>query len=455
MQQPATLEREALRLRFSDAALERRFHDERQALGLTRARVMMVAGALVVGAFGVVEVANVGRVLPQYLESALTLRFLIVAPLWLLMAASTWVKGHRERADWVFAAGTVMICWALGLIKWHFGWHVPERELSGIVTGDIFVALLVSVAALPMRFGAVAVTALASVAGVSALFLATTAAARGNDARNIAFSLAGVALLTVVLSWFREGAERRTFAQREQVRRLNDELSRLNAEKNEFMAIAAHDLRAPLASVRGLADLLRSERLAEPEKRRRAHEAIHELTGSMLALVNDYLGTHAAETGQLPVRSERVDLRAAAQAVAERQAVTATGKRQQLRVDGGAPVMVRADAALLGQVADNFVSNALKFSPPDSTVTLTVAVADDGSCARLQVRDEGPGVAPEEVEQVFRKFGRGSARPTGGESSHGLGLAVTKRLAAAMGGRVGCDAEAGRGATFWIELPVE
>jgi len=69
------------------------------------------------------------------------------------------------------------------------------------------------------------------------------------------------------------------------------------------------------------------------------------------------------------------------------------------------------------------------------------------------VLDRGPGLAPEEQAQLFRKFGRASTRPTGGESSHGLGLAVAKRLAEAMGGSVGCDSEAGSGAAFWIELP--
>jgi len=80
-------------------------------------------------------------------------------------------------------------------------------------------------------------------------------------------------------------------------------------------------------------------------------------------------------------------------------------------------------------------------------------VAEGGGPARLVVVDAGPGIATAEQGKLFRKFGRLGHKPTGGEASTGLGLAVAKRLAEAMGGAVGCESEAGRGATFWIELP--
>jgi signal transduction histidine kinase len=99
------------------------------------------------------------------------------------------------------------------------------------------------------------------------------------------------------------------------------------------------------------------------------------------------------------------------------------------------------------------VTNALKFSPPGAPVRLEVQTAADHPRARLAVVDRGPGIALDEQPNLFRKFGRASTRPTGGEASHGLGLAVAKRLAEAMGATVGCDSETGRGATFWIELP--
>jgi signal transduction histidine kinase len=273
------------------------------------------------------------------------------------------------------------------------------------------------------------------------------------DAVFIASMLPATGGLVVVLAWYREVGERRMFAQREQVRELNAELARLNAEKNEFMAIASHDLRAPLASVRGLAEMLQSGGISGP-KQAEAHAAIHGAAGRMLKLVNDYLGTHAAETGLLRLALVRLDLQAAANEAAARQAPVAAAKRQRIDVVAGPAVWVRADAALLAQVTDNFVTNAVKFSSPGTVVQLGLAVAEDGSVARLEVTDQGPGIAPAEQEALFRKFSRASTRPTAGESSHGLGLAVAKRLAETMGGSVGCESTPGAGATFWIELPL-
>jgi signal transduction histidine kinase len=179
----------------------------------------------------------------------------------------------------------------------------------------------------------------------------------------------------------------------------------------------------------------------------------------MHTLVNDYLGAHALESGTVPVRWERLDLGAAAQAAGARHAGAATMKGQRIETDAPlGKVWVTADAGMLAQVADNFVTNALKFSAAGATVRVELLVAEaegGGGVARLTVTDEGPGIAAEEQGRLFTKFGKGSARATAGEASTGLGLAVTKRLAEAMGGSVGCESpanERGTGAVFWVEV---
>jgi len=129
-------------------------------------------------------------------------------------------------------------------------------------------------------------------------------------------------------------------------------------------------------------------------------------------------------------------------------------KQQRVVNEVGKPVRVRADASRLAQVVDNFLSNALKFSPRGATVRIALSVAEDGRAARLEVIDEGPGIAPEEQAKLFRKFGRAGTQATGGETSHALGLAVAKRLAESMGGTVGCESTPGAGAMFWVALPV-
>lgn len=450
------LERQLRRLRFSDTGWEARFHAERQTAGLTRVRIMLVVATFVVTGLGLADVAFSVRGVPDYVSLSLQLRFFVVAPIWLLALVSTRLPGHIGRADTLYATAMVGVCWTLAFMKWHNPIFFPRVGLMPVVVIDVTLALLISVFTFPMRFVHLATGTVLATVGTGVFFLITQPSGESSDGRNIAMTLASVGALVLVVMRYREVAERRMFAQREQLAALNAELSRLNAEKNEFMAIASHDLRAPLAAVRGLAEELRAGRFREPEKSERAHAAIHDLTGRMLGLVNDYLGVHAAESGMLPVNLRRVNLQAQAEQAGERHAPVAAVKAQRVEVTPGAAVWVRADEALLGQVVDNFVSNALKFSPRGATVRLGLAVAVDGSVARLEVSDEGPGIAGEDQAKLFRKFARTGAQATGGETSHGLGLAVAKRLAETMGSRVGCESPAnadGTGAVFWVELP--
>jgi len=447
----AALPRQAKRLRFEDEALERSFREERVAASMMRARVTLIAGMFAACGVGVGEAFANPPLPPEFNFVNLRLRFFGIAGAWLVMLISTFLPGHRSRADWVNVAGTITACWALGLIYWHFALLHPAANMVNAAEGGFFTVLLVTAVALPLSFRALTVTLVGSLAG-PVVFYGLTLPVRNVNPHQLAIGCTLIGGVVLVLNWWRESAERQMFAQREHLSRLNAELARLNAEKNEFMAIAAHDLRSPLASVHGLAGQLESGQVAD---RAGAHGAIRELAQRMLELVENYLGVHAAESGGLPVHLVAIDLREIAQTAAARAGPRAAAKRQRVEVLPGPAVWAHADATLLAQVADNFVSNALKFSPPAARVELAVLVAENGSRVRLAVTDEGPGVAVEEQKNLFRKFSRATARPTGGETSHGLGLAVTKRLAEAMGATVGCDSELGAGATFWIELPAE
>jgi signal transduction histidine kinase len=110
-----------------------------------------------------------------------------------------------------------------------------------------------------------------------------------------------------------------------------------------------------------------------------------------------------------------------------------------------------ADPARLLQVIDNLISNAVKYSPPGSTIR--VALLQDQRGWRINVKDEGPGLTPHDRQNLFKDFVRLSAQPTGGEKSVGLGLAITRRVVEAHGGKIGVDSEPGQGANFWFMLP--
>jgi signal transduction histidine kinase len=112
---------------------------------------------------------------------------------------------------------------------------------------------------------------------------------------------------------------------------------------------------------------------------------------------------------------------------------------------------IHADPLRLRQVLDNLISNAVKFSPKGSTVT--VVAERSGTDWKISVRDEGPGLKEADRASLFQEFSKLSARPTGGEKSTGLGLAIVKQVVLAQGGTIDVDSTPGKGATFWFTLP--
>ncbi|MBS0659563.1 MAG: HAMP domain-containing histidine kinase [Verrucomicrobia bacterium] len=447
------LERQAARLRFHEPALEKAFIAERVASSATRTRAMQIIGILVLGGLGLTGAANASPERAAAIALDLRFRFLGIIPIWLVMLGSTFFAGHARRAGWLNAFGTTVVSWYVGVGLLAQAWSNPGERISSGLTMNLMMVLLVAAVILPMRFREVAAMVLAGVAVPLWAGYLILPVERLGDLRVALGNLVGFGTVVVALSWYREAAERLVFARREHMRALNLELARLNAEKNEFMAIASHDLRAPLASVRGLAEQLVADGFPDPAKRARAQAAIVELASSMLQLVNDFLGVHVAESGTLAVHRVRLNLQDVAAQAATRHADLAAAKQQRVEVAPGPPVRAWADAGHLAQVLDNFVTNALKYSPPGAAVRLALALAEDGSSARVEVSDTGPGLSSAEQARLFRVFSRAGPRPTGDEPSHGLGLAVTKRLAEAMGGHVGCESTPGAGATFWIELP--
>ncbi len=453
--------------------MEQQFHEERQRDGLMRVRVMLGLAILFVTAIGL----RMALVFPPgtqwQLADQLHYRFFVAAPAWLLALGSTMWPGHTRRAEWVYVVATLVAIWGLVVMNWLWLLQAPPglRAPVSAITLDFIEVLVLSTFTLPLRVRWQAVLSAGSAAGALGFLAVAMPSSLARELGSLTTNLGFAAVATLVLAAWRERGERMLFVQREYGRALNaalektnGELARLNAEKNEFMAVAAHDLRAPLGIVRGLLELVRDRKLETEEKRGEAvRQAIGE-TQRMHALVDDYLGAHALESGSVPVRWERLDLGAVAQAAAARHAGAAEKKAQRIEVDAPVgKVWVTADAGMLAQVADNFVTNALKFSTAGASVRVELLVAEaageggsgGGRVARLTVTDEGPGIAAEEQGRLFTKFGKGSARATAGEASTGLGLAVTKRLAEAMGGAVGCESptnERGTGAMFWVEV---
>ena len=236
---------------------------------------------------------------------------------------------------------------------------------------------------------------------------------------------------------------------REQVERLA-ELDRL---KGDFINAASHELRTPLTSVIGYAEFL-AEGIGGllTDEQQRYVAQICKGAARLRRLVDDLLDVALLETGTFRVSPSPSDLVGVVREMVESLTPQALAAGVNLRVEvANAPLPTLMDPARIGQAVLNLAANALKFTPAGGTVT--VLVSGGHGRRRVEVRDDGPGIAAELHGRVFEKFFRGAPdglRPARGA---GLGLAIAKGLVEAHGGTIGVDSVAGRGASFWLELP--
>jgi signal transduction histidine kinase len=233
----------------------------------------------------------------------------------------------------------------------------------------------------------------------------------------------------------------------------NSALTQLNSEKNEFLGIAAHDLKNPLGAIRGFAEML-EEDVADMPQEEVVDTAgkIRKSANLMFDLVSNLLDVNRIEQGKMDLTLAPCDLWDTVRQAVEGYRQRALAKQIELHFDeNNRPPLVVADANQLVQIMDNLVSNAVKYSPRAKNIWVKVYQVD--SHVRAEVRDEGPGISAEDQKRLFGKFARLSARPTGGEHSTGLGLAIVKRLVESMKGEVWCESRPGEGATFIVELP--
>jgi len=216
----------------------------------------------------------------------------------------------------------------------------------------------------------------------------------------------------------------------------------------QFVADASHELRTPITSIRGYAELFRRGAAERPEDLERAMRRIEDEGARMGLLVEDLLLLARLDQNR-PLVRERVDLAALVSDAAEDARATDGGRR--ITVDAPAPVHVFGDEARLRQVAANLLANAVTHTPPGTAVTVRAASLDDR--AILEVADEGPGLSPEMAERAFEPFFRSDPsrdRTTGGA---GLGLAIVAAIAKAHGGTVELAETPGGGATFRVLIP--
>ncbi len=231
-----------------------------------------------------------------------------------------------------------------------------------------------------------------------------------------------------------------------------EEAERANRAKSEFLSRMSHELRTPLNAILGFGQLLEMS-VQTPRQR---ENVFHILKGGkhLLGLINEVLDIARIESGRVELTLESVSV---AQVLTEAVAlIQPLAAQRNIRVDpcGGqtANAFLRADRQRLSQVMLNLLSNAVKYNRAGGSVSLSCAASSDG-WRRLGVSDTGPGISPADQAKLFIPFERLGAETSAVEGT-GIGLALSKRLVEAMGGRIGMESVEGLGSTFYLELPV-
>jgi two-component system sensor histidine kinase/response regulator len=240
----------------------------------------------------------------------------------------------------------------------------------------------------------------------------------------------------------------------EQQKDLVEQLSKANSAKDRFLGMCAHDLRNPLSSIRGLAELMDENALGVlTAEQKEIIQTIHGASTSMLQLVNELLDVATIEAGHLKLEKEPVSNVEIVEKSVHLSNIEAAKKNTRIElVKISFDPIVDVDRNKIRQVVDNLINNAVKYSPRGSIVTVLIHAND--THAGFAVRDSGPGIPESERHKLFKDYGRLSTQPTGGEKSTGLGLAICRKIVEAHDGTIGVGDVPGRGAEFIVSLPL-
>jgi len=229
----------------------------------------------------------------------------------------------------------------------------------------------------------------------------------------------------------------------------NNYLLEINEDKNKFIGMAAHDLKNPLVSIKGLIDLFKVDKDQLSNDHIEYLSYMSEATSRMLRLISNILNVNKIEIGDCHVGLEKFKIYPFIEKlVFGYKAITTKKNINIILEEADVNLEINSDKVMLSQVIDNLVSNAIKFSPFNKNIFIKIYKI--GSKIKIEVEDQGLGIQKEELPHVFDKFNRISTRPTNGEDSTGLGLSIVKGMLEDLKGKIEVESEVNKGTKFTL-----
>jgi signal transduction histidine kinase len=229
------------------------------------------------------------------------------------------------------------------------------------------------------------------------------------------------------------------------------QLAEANEFKTQMVGIVSHDLKNPIAAIQGFAELI-VDSAPDPFTLEPA-QTILQLSHRMHHLVKDLLDHTALSLGRLELASNPVQFSALVGKIVAEQQALAQAKHQNLELQIKGKLWIQGDSKRLEQVVENLLSNAIKFSPTHQPIRIRLQDNPADGFIYLAIQDQGPGLTEQDRSKLFGLFAQLSARPTGGESSSGMGLAIVKKLVELQHGHISVDSIHGQGSTFTLRFP--
>jgi signal transduction histidine kinase len=229
-----------------------------------------------------------------------------------------------------------------------------------------------------------------------------------------------------------------------------EQLERLNRAKSEFVSIVSHEFRTPLTGIQGFSEMMRDEQLSIEEMREYAGD-INKDVQRLNRMINEMLDLDRMESGRMTIHREAMDLNAVVDEAVDRVRPNAPNHTLTLELQPDLP-QIQADRDRMTQVASNLLSNAVKYSPTGGRITVTTRM--EGDQLLFDVRDEGLGIPPGDLETIFERYSRVDSLATKDIPGTGLGLPIVRQIVQLHGGRVWAESELGRGSVFHVALPL-